>query len=373
MNKGVMNLVIKAIDNATPTLRKIGKGFGALKGASITAFKGIAAASAAFGAALVAFGVSAVKAALDDERSTLRLNAALKARGILTDGLKKKIDAQIESMAALGIADDDVRAGIETASRFFTKQNDILAVNAAAADIAAVTGQDLAEVITAIGKGARGSTRGLVALGIQVKKGARLQDILTATTQKYGGIAKEIADSTSGRLASAQIRFNEAIEAFGYKLMPIFESALTWITGTGLPAFEAGLNRLAPILVSAYEEQVIPLIKSVDDLAKSFGATGGAIEVFSLAAQVALFPLLKLMEAMKIIVDGLAAGIRFITGVRDPNIPIPAGFGGSLPPTYPGAPAYTPPPLTVNIGGKDVDGVVRDSMGRIISTTSGPR
>jgi hypothetical protein len=29
MNKGVMNLVIKAIDNATPTLRKIGKGFGA--------------------------------------------------------------------------------------------------------------------------------------------------------------------------------------------------------------------------------------------------------------------------------------------------------------------------------------------------------
>lgn len=373
MNKGVMNLVIKAIDNATPTLRKIGKGFGGLKSASITAFKGIAAASAAFGAALVAFGVSAVKAALDDERSTLRLNAALKARGILTDGLKKKIDAQIESMAALGIADDQVRAGIETASRFFTKQNDILAVNAAAADIAAVTGQDLAEVVTAIGKGARGSTRGLVALGIQVKKGARLQDILTATTAKYGGIAKEIADSTSGRLASAQIRFNEAVEKFGYKIMPIFEQGLNFITDTALPAFEKALDEVAPVITKTVDEHVIPLIESLSNLEKSLGITGGEFKFFATATEIALKPLASLLDAMRIAVDAIAAGIRFINGAPDPSIPRLPGFGNTLPPSYPGAPAYTPPPLTVNIGGKDVDGVVRDSMGRIVSTTSGNR
>lgn len=375
MNKGVMNLVVKAIDDATPTLRKIGKGFGGLKNASVTAFKGIMAASAAVGAALIAFGVNAVQAALDDERSTLRLNAALKARGILTDGLKVAIDKQIESMAALGITDDQVRAGIEVSSRFFTKQADILAVNAAAADIAAVTGADLADVIETIGKGARGSTRGLVALGIQVKKGATIQEILTATTAKYGGIAKEIADSTSGRLAAGQVRFNEAIEKFGYKLMPIFEDALNWISNEGLPAFEAALDALAPILMDAYEKQVIPLIKSVDDLAKSFGATGGAIEVFATTTQIALFPLLKLMEAMKIVVDALAAGIRFITGAPDPNNVLPTGaFRTNYTPQYPGAPAAsTTPPLTVVIGTKPVDGVVRDSMGRILGTTSGPR
>ena len=375
MNKNTMNLVIKAIDNATPTLRTIGKGFGNLKNMSITAFKGIAAASAVVAGALVAFGASAVKAALDDERSTLKLNAALKARGILTDGLKVAIDKQIESMAALGIADDEVRAGIEISSRFFTKQADILAVNAAAADIAAVTGGDLADIITTIGKGARGSTRGLVALGITVKKGAKLQDILTATTAKYGGIAKEIADSTSGRLAAGQVRFNEAIEKFGYKLMPIFQDALDWITNKGLPAFEAALGALAPILLAAYEDQVLPLIKSVDDLAKSFGATGGAIDVFATTTKIGLLPLLKLLEAMKIVVDAIAAGVRFISGAPDPNNVLPAGaftsYAGG--PQYPGAPTSGTPPLTVVIGTKPVDGVVRDSMGRILGTTSGPR
>lgn len=375
MNKGTMNLVIKAIDSATPTLRKIGKGFGGLKTAGVAAFKGIAAASAVVGAALIGFGVAAVKAALDDERSTLKLNAALKARGILTDGLKAAIDKQIESMAALGIADNEVRAGIEISSRYFTKQADILAVNAAAADIAAVTGGDLAEIITTIGKGARGSTRGLMALGITIKKGAGLQEILTATTEKYGGIAAEIADSTSGRLAAGQVRFNEAIEKFGYKLMPIFQDALDWITNEGLPAFEGALGALAPILLNVYKEQVQPLIKSVDDLAKSFGATGGAIEVFALATQIALFPLLRLLDAMKIVVDAIAAGVRFITGAPDPNNVLPTGaftsYAGG--PSYPGAPTSGTPPLTVVIGTKPVDGVVRDSMGRILGNTSGPR
>jgi hypothetical protein len=379
MNQGVMNLVIKAIDSATPTLRKIGKGFGNLKNVSITAFKGIAAASAIVGAALIGFGVSAVKAALDDERATLKLNAALKARGILTDGLKAAIDEQIVSMAALGIEDDEVRAGIEMSSRFFSKQADILAVNAAAADIAAVTGGDLAEIITTIGKGARGSTRGLEALGITVKKGANLQQILTATTEKYGGIAAEIANSTSGRLASAQIRFNEAIEEFGYRLMPVFEEALKWATEEGLPAFEAALGVVGDAYFSLYNENIKPLIEALDELAMSFGAAGGAIEIFATTTSIALTPLKILLEAMRITVEAIAGALRFIRGAPDPaTVAASAGLpSAQYYPSYPGAPtpggAATTPPLTVVIGTKPVDGVVRDSMGRILGTTPGPR
>jgi hypothetical protein len=379
MNKGTMNLVIKAIDNATPTLRKIGKGFGGLKNVGVSAFKGIAAASAIVAGALVAFGISAVKAALEDERSTLRLNAALKARGILTTGLKEAIDKQIESMAALGIEDDQVRAGIEMSSRFFSEQADILAVNAAAADIAAVTGGDLSEIITAIGKGARGSTRGLMALGITVKKGAGLQEILTATTEKYGGIAAEIANSTSGKLASAQIRFNEAIEEFGYRLMPIFEEALKWATEEGLPAFESALDALIPIIFDMYENQIKPLIKAVDDLGKSFGVTGGLIEIFATTTTIAMTPLKILLEAMRITVEAIAGALRFIRGAPDPaTVAASAGLpSAQYYPSYPGAPtpggAATTPPLTVVIGTKPVDGVVRDSMGRILGTTPGPR
>jgi hypothetical protein len=375
MNKGTMNLVIKAIDNATPTLRTIGKGFGALKNASITAFKGIMAASAAVGAALIAFAANAVQAALDDERSTLRLNAALKARGILTDGLKVAIDQQIESMAALGITDDQVRAGIEVSSRFFTKQADILAVNAAAADIAAVTGADLADVITTIGKGARGSTRGLVALGITVKKGATLQDILTATTQKYGGIAAEIADSTSGRLAAAQVRFNEAVEKFGYKIMPVFEKGLNFITDTALPAFEVALNEVAPVITKTVDEHVIPLVQSLDNLGKSLGTTGDDFKFFATATEIALGPLVGMLDAMRITVDAIAAGIRFITGAPDPaNAVTPGAFrsrDGGL--NRVGGPTTAAQALTVVIGTGSVDGVIKDSMGRILGTTQSPR
>jgi hypothetical protein len=373
MNKGVMNLVIKAIDNATPALRKIGKGFGALKGVATTAFTGIAAASAAVAAALIGFGIAAVKAALDDERSTLRLNAALKARGILTEGLSTAIDKQIESMAALGIEDDQVRAGIEYASRFWTKQADILAVNAAAADVAAVTGMDLADVIDIIGKGARGSTRGLIGLGITVKKGAKLQDILTATTEKYGGIAAEIADSTSGRLASAQIRFNEAIEEFGYRLMPILEDALAWLSEEGLPAFEAGLNELAPIVNNIWSTGIIPLIKSVDDLAISLGFSGGAFEAFGATLELALKAPLAMLQAMKVIIDGVAGAVRFFTGAPDPNA-MPAAPGYSYAPAYPGGPVVGGGfQLSVAIGSGSVDGVIKDSVGRIIGTTVAPR
>ena len=373
MKQGVMNLVIKAIDSATPTLRNIGKGFGALKNTSVTAFKGIAAASAALGAALIAFGVSAVQAALDDERATLRLNAALKARGILTDGLKVAIDEQIASMAALGIEDTQVRAGIEMSSRFFTKQADILRVNAAAADIAAVTGGDLADIITAIGKGARGSTRGLEALGITVKKGAGLQQILTATTEKYGGIAKEIADSTSGKLAAGQVRFNEAIENFGYKLMPIFEEGMNWMTEEGLPAFEKALDALVPVIYDVLENQIKPLIRSVDELALSFGATGGAIEVFATTTKIALLPLQVALTAMKVTVEAIAAAIRFISGAPDPNA-APTMPNYSYAPAYPGGPVMGGGfQLTVAVGDKSVDGVVKDSMGRIIGNTMPPR
>lgn len=375
MNKNTMNLVIKAIDNATPTLRTIGKGFGNLKNVGVTAFKGIAAASAVVAGALVAFGTSAVKAALDDERSSLKLNAALKARGILTDGLTAAIDEQIKSMAALGIEDTQVREGIEVSSRFFKNQADILAVNAAAADVAAVTGADLASVIETIGKGARGSTRGLVALGITVKKGATIQDILTATTEKYGGIAAEIADSTSGRLSAAQVRFNEAVEKFGYDIMPIFEKGLNFITETALPAFEDALDEVAPVLDKMVEEHIVPLFKSVEDLGKSLGTAGEDFNLFAKTTELALKPLMLLLDAMRIAVDAIAAGLRFINGQPDPNKVLPTGaftsYAGG--PSYPGAPTSSTPPLTVVIGTKPVDGVVRDSMGRILGTTSGPR
>ena len=363
------NFVVKAKDQASGPLGKIGTSMGRLKSNGISALKGIAGASAIAAGALAAFTVKAIDSAIKDEQATIRLNAALKARGILTDGLKQRIDEQIKSMAALGITDDQVRAGIEMSSRFFTDQNELLRANAVAADVAAITGGELTDVITAIAKGQRGQTRGLVALGIQVKKGATLNDILTAATKKYGGAAAELANSTSGKLLTAQVGFNEAIEAFGYKFLPKVEEGLNALVTTGLPALSSALDEIAPKFIAIAEEQVIPLFESFNDLTKALGFTGGAFQLLGATLQLALMPVVILMEALKILIDGITAGIRFITGQSvgtgiSPN-PMSSKYStaGNVGTSY-GAPGNTTFVTNVAIGTTKVDTVISDSINR---------
>ena len=235
---------IVAKDAASAVMGKVGKSMGKLRGAAGTAFKAMAAGAAAAAAAIGALAISAIKSAAEDEKATIRLNAALKARGFEMDKLNPKVQEQIKAFQRLGMTDDDVRAGLEVGSRFFTKQNQLLKANAIAADIAAATGKDVSTVMMALGRGAQGSTRGLAALGIVVEKGASKQDILRAASEKYAGVADEIANSTAVRFEAAQIRLNEAMEDMGAKLLPVVNDALSFLTTNVLPIAEEGLSNL---------------------------------------------------------------------------------------------------------------------------------
>lgn len=302
------NFVIAAKDAATKPMGNIGKAMGRLRGAAGTAFKAIGAAALAAGAALVAFAANAVMAAAEDEKATIRLNAALKARGFQLDQLSPKIDEQIKAMARLGFTDDQVRDGLEIGSRFFKNQENLLRANAVAANIAAATGKDLSTVMLAIGRGAAGSTRGLMQLGIEVEKGAKLKDILRAADEKYLGVAEEVANSTSGKFAAAQIRFNEAIETFGSKLLPIVNEALAFLTETVLPAFEGLMNTLGPALTDLVDNFVRPLIDSVAELFAVFDSGESSVS----ALDIALLPLKATLLAIKIVIDAIVAGLKFI-------------------------------------------------------------
>jgi len=371
------NFVVKAKDQATGPLGKIGTSLGKLKSTSISVFKGIAGASAIAAGALAAFTGKAIKSAIEDEQASIRLNAALKSRGILTDGLKKKIDEQITSMQALGFTDDQVRAGIEMGSRFFKDQAELLKVNAVAADVAAITGGELVDVIAAIAKGQRGQTRGLITLGIQVKKGATLNDILTTATEKYGGAADELANSTSGKLLIAQDKFNEAIEAFGYKYLPQVNKVLNTIVEDGLPAFESLLDNIAPKIIALAEDQVFPLFESFNNLAKSIGFTGGAFQLLGGIIQLALTPVIIILEALKIIIDAITNGIRFIsgqgpigTGVSPNPMSSKYSTAGNVGTSY-GPPGNTTLVTNVSIGTTKVDTVVTYSVKKAIPLTRG--
>jgi len=302
------NFVIAAKDAATGPIGNVGKAMGKLKSAAGTAFKAIGAAALAAGAALVAFAANAVMAAAEDEKQTIRLNAALKARGYQMDQLSPKIEEQIKAMARLGFTDDQVRSGLEIGSRFFKNQNNLLKANAVAANIAAATGKDLGTVMLAIGRGAQGTTRGLATLGIEVEKGAKLKDILRAADEKYLGVAEEVANSTSGKFAAAQITFNEAIESFGAKLLPMVNEALAFLTEKALPAFEGLLNTLGPIFTDLVDNYVRPLVDSVGELFDIFTNGEGSINLLT----VALAPLQFALEAIKVVVDAIVFGLKAI-------------------------------------------------------------
>jgi hypothetical protein len=241
---------IIAKDAASSVMGKVGKSMGKLRSAAGTAFRAMAAGAAAAAAAIGALAISAIKSAADDEKATIRLNAALKARGFEMDTLKPKINEQIKAFQRLGMTDDDVRKGLEVGSRFFTKQNQLLKANAIAADIAAATGKDIGTVMLALGRGAQGSTRGLAALGIEVEKGASKQDILRAASEKYAGVADEIANSTAVKFEAAQIRLNEAMEDMGARLLPVVNDALSFLTTNVLPIAEEGLAALGDAIAN---------------------------------------------------------------------------------------------------------------------------
>jgi hypothetical protein len=324
------NFVIKAKDAATGPLGKVGGAMGRLRGASVTAFKAIGAAALAAGAALVAFAANAVMAAAEDEKQTIRLNAALKARGFQLDQLSPKIDEQIKAMARLGFTDDQVRDGLEIGSRFFKNQENLLRANAVAANIAAATGKDLSTVMLAIGRGALGSTRGLMQLGIEVEKGAKLKDILRAADEKYLGVAEEVANSTSGKFAAAQIRFNEAIETFGSKLLPVVNEALAFLTETALPAFERLMEDLGPIFTDILDNYVRPLFDSFSELFAIFDTGDESINLLTIA----LAPLKLALEAIKFVIDAIVAGLKIIGvggGLKTQKLDAAAeaaGYGG---------------------------------------------
>jgi hypothetical protein len=310
------NFVIKAKDAATGPLGKVGTAMGKLKGAAGTAFKAIGGAAIAATAAIAGFTAAAIKGAIEDERSTILTNAALKARGFELDALQPKIQEQIEAMARFGKTDDDVRAGLEVGSRFFKNQTNLLKANEAAAAISSVTGRDMADVMALIGKAANGSTRGLAALIGPIEKGASVTDILTQSNEKYLEVANALADSTSGKMLTAQIAFGEEMDKFGAQFLPLVTEALTFLVEEALPAFSGLLDTVGPILTDLVDTYVRPLIDSIAELFSLFTGSEGSISILELA----LIPLQVALTGIKAVIDAIIFGLKLLGFVSDVDV-----------------------------------------------------
>jgi len=363
---------VVAKDSASKTLKGVGKSFGTLKRNGINALKGIAGASVAAAGALAAFTGSAIQGAIDDERSNILLASALKARGFELDKILPKIEEQIDAARRLGQSDDEVRAGLEVGSRYFKNQEKLLKANALAATISSVTGEDMATVMGKIGKAANGQTRGLAALIGPIQKGAKFTDIYRQGNEKFAGVAEALAESTSGKLLTAQEEFNEAMDDFGTKFLPEVNKVLRFVTEKAFPAFQGILETIAPIVKDFFENYITPLAGSIGELFKVLNNADFSI------IEVILAPAKVFFEALKIAIDAIVAGIKFIQGTpgqklafaaasasagRGTTFGLGATTGGGGPMTG-GTSSYLQTSVQFNVGTQKQDQIVEGALNR---------
>jgi hypothetical protein len=218
------NFVITAKNAASSVFRTIGKDMGGLRSAAGKLTGVLAGLGISVGAIAYAFRNvlgNAIRGAIEEENQLRVLTGLLETRFPKAfEKFTAVMNDQVEVLKELAFADDEVRASFEIATRFTSKAAEATKIQAAAADLARAKGISLADATMLIGKAMKGQTKGLKDLGINLKKGAKLTDILAAIQGKYGTAAEDFADTTQGKFLRAQNNFNEALDTLGTALLP---------------------------------------------------------------------------------------------------------------------------------------------------------
>ena len=243
-----------AKDAASATIRGLSKtvsGLGSVASKVGGILKtGLKVGLAAVGGAILGAGAALAKftkEAIADEAAQAKLNAVLKARGLATKENLAATEASIKAGAKLAFTDDQVRAGLSTATQFtndFTKAQKILAVSQ---DLARAKNISLEKATLLVGRAYDGNTTGLSRMGVALEKGAKGTKALDAVTAKFGGSASAYTETTAGGIEALTIQLAEAGESIGQSLLPIVND-----------------------LLKVFNEKALPVILSVVDGIKSF-------------------------------------------------------------------------------------------------------
>jgi hypothetical protein len=172
------------------------------------AFLGLATA---VGTAAFAIGVSAVKAAIEDEKAQASLAQTLRNTTKATDEQIAATEDYIDAtQRATGVSDDQLRPSLQ---RLLISTNDLQKaqkLQTLALDVAAGSGKSLEEVSNILAKAYDGNFKALKNLGVELKT--------TTTSTKTLKVSKEDLakqelnnESASLRVASAQERLNKVL------------------------------------------------------------------------------------------------------------------------------------------------------------------
>lgn len=274
-----------AKDAASKSINAIGRNLKGLGSVAKTIGKGIAVGIAAIGAAFGAAAYAAkgfVQAAVEDLAAQTKLVSILQARKMATEANLAAVEDLIKAGQALAFTDDEIRAGIATATQYTKSFADAQKILSTAQDVARAKGISLEEATALVGKAYQGNTRGLKLLGIETKKGAKGLSVLTSINRKFAGVAAKNADTVSAQFEIFRIKIDEAKESIGGALLPavmkVFKAlqpvvdSLLGDLDKKLPDLEKFANTIAdkivrqiPKWVATAKRELPPLIDKVKE------------------------------------------------------------------------------------------------------------
>lgn len=210
------------------------------------AFLGLATA---VGTAAFAIGVSAVKAAIEDEKAQVSLAQTLRNTTKATDQQIAATEDYIDATArATGIADDQLRPSLDRLVRSTQDVTKAQKLQQLALDIAAGTGKDLTAVTEALGKAYDGNLGALRRIGVplseNILKTKDFDAAVIALSETFAGQAAAAAETFAGRMSRVQIAVDEAKEQIGFALLPFMEKLAKFVTDNLVPALEGLVNGL---------------------------------------------------------------------------------------------------------------------------------
>jgi len=210
------------------------------------AFLGLATA---VGTAAFAIGVSAVKAAIEDEKAQVSLAQTLRNTTKATDQQIAATEDYIDATArATGVADDQLRPSLDRLVRSTQDVTKAQKLQQLALDIAAGTGKDLAAVTEALGKAYDGNLGALKRIGVpldeNIVKTKDFDAAVIALSNTFAGQAAAAAETFAGRMQRVQIAVDEAKEQIGFALLPFMEKLAKFTTDNLVPALEGLVNGL---------------------------------------------------------------------------------------------------------------------------------
>jgi hypothetical protein len=266
--------------------------------------KKAAVAFAVAGAAALAFGADAVKAAAEDAKAQEVLAETIRATTNATAAQIAGVEEYItQTSIAIGVTDDQLRPAFSRLVRSTQDTEEAQRLLNLALDLSVAAGKPVETVANALGKAYDGNTTALNKLGLgldaNLLKSKDNEAIIKSLETTYGQFAEGAAETAAVKFERIRIATDEAKESIGAALLPVVERLSDYVLTTVVPNLESFINGLTGkgSLTEAsknatdgafkFGEQVKKVISIVINLKEELGIVAGVFATIFVVSKIA--------------------------------------------------------------------------------------